>query len=118
MKCPHCEKEISGFPCPKCGEMVFETANYCMACGVPLKEDLQDIPQRDDVFDDDSGFDLDDRILCPDGTCTGIIIDGKCTECGRVVGNDGEFIEQDTGPAVEDEPSDDADGETETKKAD
>jgi hypothetical protein len=22
-------------------------------------------------------------VLCPDGTCTGIIVDGKCTECGK-----------------------------------
>jgi len=30
-------------------------------------------------------FDLDDRVLCPDGNCTGIIIDGKCTECGKAL---------------------------------
>ncbi len=105
MKCPHCEKEIAGSPCPKCGETVFETANYCMACGAPLKEDLKDVPQRDEVVDDGSGFDLDDRILCPDGTCTGIIIEGRCTECGRVVGDDGAFIGQDTGPAMDAKPS-------------
>jgi uncharacterized OB-fold protein len=115
MKCPHCEKEIPGVPCPRCGETVFETANYCMACGAPLKEGLQGVLQHEDVMDDDSELDLENRILCPDGTCTGIIIGGKCTECGRVVGTDGEFIEQDTGPAVETKPSDD---ETETKKAD
>jgi glutamate dehydrogenase/leucine dehydrogenase len=28
-------------------------------------------------------FNPDDRILCPDGTCTGIIEDGRCSECGR-----------------------------------
>jgi len=115
MKCPHCEKEIPGVPCPKCGETILETANYCMACGARLKEGLKEPPPRDDRVDDDSEFDFDDRILCPDGTCTGIIIDGKCSECDRAVGDDGEFIEQDTDPVVEKEPSD---TEIETKKGD
>jgi len=112
MKCPHCEKEIAGSPCPKCGETTaFDTANYCMACGAPLKEDLQEIPRRDDVFDDDNGFDLDDRVLCPDGTCTGIVLDGKCTECGRVVGDEGAFVGQDEASAGEEDPSDGEDAE-------
>lgn len=107
MNCPHCEKEIPGSSCPKCGETTgFDAANYCMACGAPLKEDLKkDIPPRDDDLDDDSGFDLDDRVLCPDGTCTGIIVDGKCTECGRVLGDDGESIEPATAPAMDAKPS-------------
>ena len=82
MKCPHCEKEIPGSPCPECGEEVFEDANYCMNCGAPLKEELEGV-SRDEIFDDDDGIDFEDRVLCPDGTCTGIIIDGKCTECGK-----------------------------------
>ena len=83
MKCPHCEKEIPGSPCPKCGEVVFEDSNYCMNCGAPLKEELEGVSRDEDFFDDDEGIDFEDRVLCPDGTCTGIIIDGKCTECGK-----------------------------------
>jgi len=83
MKCPHCEKEIPGSPCPKCGEEVFEDANYCMHCGAPLKEDLEHVSRDEEVFDDDEGIDFEERVLCPDGTCTGIIIDGRCTECGK-----------------------------------
>ncbi len=93
MKCPHCEKELPGSPCPKCGEMVPDDANYCMACGAPLKEGLEETAPQEAVFDDDSDFDLDNRVLCPDGACTGIIVDGKCTECGRAVGDDGEFTD-------------------------
>ena len=26
---------------------------------------------------------LDDRRLCPDGSCTGVIEKGRCTDCGR-----------------------------------
>lgn len=48
-----------------------------MECGVSLVEEVED------TFEDDDGFDLGDRILCPDGTCTGIIVDGRCSECGK-----------------------------------
>ncbi len=78
MKCPHCEKEISGSPCPQCGEMTPEEADYCMKCGSSMQEEAADPPEVDD-----SEFDFDDRVLCSDGTCTGIIIDGKCSECGK-----------------------------------
>jgi DNA-directed RNA polymerase subunit N (RpoN/RPB10) len=115
MKCPHCQEDIIGPPCPTCGEATaFETANYCMACGTPLKEGLEEVAQRDSS-DDDNGFDLDDRVLCPDGACTGIIIDGKCSECGRMVGEDGQFIEQEPAQDVETAPTQD---DAETKKAD
>lgn len=30
-------------------------------------------------------FDLENRVLCPDGTCTGIIINGRCTVCEQIV---------------------------------
>jgi hypothetical protein len=47
-----------------------------MHCGTHLKEEIESTPEQD------GGFDLESRILCPDGTCTGILINGKCTECG------------------------------------
>jgi hypothetical protein len=47
-----------------------------MNCGVPLKEERENPSDPED-------FDLEDRILCPDGTCTGIIVNGQCTECGK-----------------------------------
>lgn len=47
-----------------------------MNCGVPLME-------KSETASDQTDFDLEDRILCPDGACTGIIVDGKCSECGR-----------------------------------
>jgi hypothetical protein len=48
-----------------------------MHCGAHLKEATESPPEQD------GGFDLESRVLCPDGTCTGIIIKGKCTECGE-----------------------------------
>ncbi len=87
MKCPHCEKELFESPCPECGESVPEGANYCMACGAPLAEGLAHVAEQDGFLDDSDEFDLENRVLCPDGACTGIIVNGKCTECGRAPGD-------------------------------
>jgi hypothetical protein len=51
-----------------------------MDCGSPLEENTEEGFVEDD---DDNDPDFDNRILCPDGTCTGIIVDGKCVECGK-----------------------------------
>jgi hypothetical protein len=48
-----------------------------MQCGAYLDED------EAGTSDSEAGDDFDDRVLCPDGTCTGIIVDGKCSECGK-----------------------------------
>jgi hypothetical protein len=76
MECPHCKKEIPGKSCAECGTDVPLESHYCMHCGAHLEEVIESPPEQD------GGFDLESRILCPDGTCTGIIINGKCTECG------------------------------------
>lgn len=39
--------------------------------------------QEPEIENEEEAFDMDDRVLCPDGTCTGIIVDGKCSECGK-----------------------------------
>ena len=102
MKCPHCEKEISGSLCPKCGETNFEDATYCMACGTSLKESAAATYQGQSSVEDDEDIDFDNRVLCPDGTCTGIIVDGRCSECGKVPG-DGDAPEVDVEKAVTEE---------------
>jgi hypothetical protein len=48
-----------------------------MECGASLNF------QSSEPMDDDDAYSLENRILCPDGTCTGIIVNGKCTECGK-----------------------------------
>jgi len=63
--------------CEQCGGESPEDAKYCMQCGNPL---FGEATQTSDTEDE---FDIENRILCPDGTCTGIVVDGKCTECGR-----------------------------------
>lgn len=78
MECPHCKKEIPGKSCAGCGTHVPLESHYCMHCGAHLEEVTESPP----LPEHDGGFDLESRILCPDGTCTGILISGKCTECG------------------------------------
>jgi len=76
MECPHCHKEISGKKCPNCGKEIPSDSIYCMQCGTEL--DLEEAAgQGEDEFDPEN------RILCSDGTCTGIIVDGRCIECGK-----------------------------------
>ena len=85
MKCPHCETEITGTRCPHCSRENSEEAAYCMYCGSVLGLDTEQIEEATpaDYEDDDDELDLENRVLCPDGSCTGIIVNGKCTECGR-----------------------------------
>jgi hypothetical protein len=80
VKCPHCEKEIEGVECPECDSVSPKSAKYCMECGAFLSRD------ENNMDSDGNEFELDDRVLCEDGTCTGIIVDGKCTECGKAPG--------------------------------
>lgn len=77
MKCPHCNQEINGKVCPRCGSDTPSESRYCMNCGISLEKNAEE------NIEEDEGFDFENRILCPDGTCTGIIIDGKCVECGK-----------------------------------
>jgi hypothetical protein len=77
MQCPHCHQEIPGKMCPECGAQVPEESRYCMVCGASFKV------ATGGVSDAEEGVDLEGRVLCPDGNCTGIIIDGKCSECGK-----------------------------------
>ncbi len=102
MKCPHCEKEIPGSNCPECGTLVPEGAKYCMECGCFLGQ------EKDENYDDGDSFDLENRVLCPDGTCTGIIVNGRCTECGRTP----EEIEKSSEESAEESAKDSAEEPT------
>jgi hypothetical protein len=77
MKCPHCSKEIPGKECPHCNTVIPAESRYCIECGI----DMEGTPE--DIEVEDSDPDFENRVLCPDGTCTGIIIDSRCCECGK-----------------------------------
>ena len=76
MECPHCHQKISDKECPNCGRGIPSGSRYCMECGAEVEFETA-------VAREEGEFDLENRVLCPDGACTGIIIDGKCIECGR-----------------------------------
>jgi hypothetical protein len=77
MECPHCHEALPSKNCRVCGKDIPEESLYCLYCGASLDE------TESSYDDDEGGLDLDNRILCPDGTCTGIIENGRCTECGK-----------------------------------
>jgi hypothetical protein len=78
MECPNCHQKISVKECPSCKKEIPEESLYCMYCGADLEIKVASSQDEED-------FDFENRILCPDGACTGIIVDGKCTECGKTV---------------------------------
>lgn len=92
MQCPYCHETLPSKTCPNCGEEVPEESRYCLACGAAFEQ--ADTPP---VSDDEEGLDLENRILCPDGTCTGIIENGRCTVCGKA------YKEKQADPSSEDD---------------
>ncbi len=70
MECPVCKAKLASRRCNLCLRESPSEAVYCMFCGALLEET-------------EGELDLEERILCPDGNCTGIIENGRCTVCGR-----------------------------------
>jgi hypothetical protein len=78
MECPNCHEKLPGRDCPHCETLIPLESIYCLNCGAHLVES-----ESEDSIGQDDEFDFENRVLCPDGTCTGIILNGKCTECGK-----------------------------------
>ncbi len=76
MRCPECDFQIPGVVCDACGEETPEGSLYCYKCGAEM-----------DV-EEEASFDLENRILCSDETCTGVINEkGICGVCGKPGGD-------------------------------
>lgn len=59
--------------CFRCERQIPEESRYCMYCGVYLSRE-ESAENTDEEWQD--------RILCSDGRCTGVIEKGVCTQCG------------------------------------
>ncbi|HBD09328.1 MAG TPA: hypothetical protein DCZ69_13805 [Syntrophobacteraceae bacterium] len=92
MQCPHCDQPLSEQTCPHCDASLLDTGPFCSYCG----KRRAGAPAASDEFDsaadaDESGpagdaesIDWDQRVLCSDGNCIGVIgPDGRCKECGK-----------------------------------
>ncbi len=74
-----------------------------------------DVPDNEEKsLDDISDSDWDNRVLCSDGNCIGVIgPDGRCKECGKKYdgelpetsssGDDDQTVEENEGPSAENE---------------
>jgi len=86
LECPECGNELESRTCESCQGDNLPDAKFCCYCGESLAE-LLDRPVSDDPYD------LENRVLCSDENCIGVINEqGICSECGRPAG----FKEQPT----------------------
>lgn len=114
MQCPHCEEELTGSPCPECGEENPETARFCMHCGWSLEETSEETGSEEKGIEEGDELDLENRTLCPDGTCTGIIMSGRCSECKKTPAEAEKAAEEAEEPEpAEEEPAGENQEETE-----
>jgi hypothetical protein len=75
MLCEKCAVEVETVPCKTCGKDVVMLGPYCYVCGGRFEERMQQ--------SDESDIDFEDRILCSDGTCIGLVENGVCKVCGK-----------------------------------
>lgn len=76
LNCENCGHEARSKKCPACQEKIMIWAKFCPLCGVAQPQE----PQSSSA----DPFALENRRLCPDGNCIGILgADGRCVICGR-----------------------------------
>jgi hypothetical protein len=75
MICEKCAVETEAVLCKNCNEEILKLGSYCYICGSKFEKDGGETEESD--------IDLDNRILCSDGTCIGIVENGFCKLCGK-----------------------------------
>jgi len=75
MICEKCGLETKTVKCVQCGEEILMLGPYCYLCGKEL---------RAEVETEADYADFENRILCSDGSCIGVINEkGICKVCGK-----------------------------------
>jgi hypothetical protein len=81
LNCPACGTELESLACPACEKANPPDALYCCYCGGAFGPVAG---QGDLERTEGDPFDPENRVLCSDETCIGIINEqGVCSECGR-----------------------------------
>ena len=75
MICEKCAGEVKTLPCKNCGEDIVKLGPYCYACGSKFEREMKEPEDSDDDFEN--------RILCSDGACIGLVENGVCKVCGK-----------------------------------
>jgi hypothetical protein len=75
MLCEKCGVEVETILCGACGKEIMKLGSYCYACGQKFEVATQQA--------DESDLDFENRILCSDGTCIGLVEKGICKVCGK-----------------------------------
>jgi hypothetical protein len=75
MLCEKCAVEVEAILCKTCGKDIMKLGPYCYVCGSKFEERMQQA--------DESDIDFENRILCSDGTCIGLVEEGVCKVCGK-----------------------------------
>ena len=83
LTCDVCGHEMESLTCGECGAENLPNARFCSFCGRQFPEETP-AEKKSKKKSRDDPYDLENRILCSDDTCIGIINEqGVCTECGR-----------------------------------
>jgi len=75
MICEKCGREIESIICKHCKMDILRLGPFCYFCGNRLEEI--------NIESEDVEVDLENRILCSDGTCIGVVENGVCKLCGK-----------------------------------
>ncbi|MEW6267425.1 MAG: hypothetical protein AB1641_30505 [Thermodesulfobacteriota bacterium] len=77
--CERCGHQHQGLVCGDCRGLNPPEALFCCHCGRKIKRE-----SAGEAGGDKNPYDLENRVLCRDESCIGIINEaGVCTECGR-----------------------------------
>ena len=75
MLCEKCAHEVETVRCESCGKEVVRLGPFCYGCGTRLENKVEQAEQSD--------LDFENRVLCSDGACIGVVEMGVCKVCGK-----------------------------------